>query len=229
MQNEAVVKYKIASLAVSVFLLAGSVVPAAAEDDNKEGLVLGLFGGPAVPSENIANVYDILEDDLGDAYDYASGLGFTLGGKMRIGLSNSLSLSGGISFVQFPGQDLRLTDTATGFTYTLESTTNIIPVQAGLTWLPIRSVIIPYVGGHVMYTYRNTAVSNGSLLEDIFDPGQEIDPTVSSFGASLSAGMEINLGIRPFIDLTYMWSNLTGRAEGEDVKSFLTITIGLVL
>lgn len=221
-------KYQIASVAVSVFLLFGSVAAAAGEDDNKEGLVLGLFGGPAVPSENIANVYDILEDDLGDAYDYASGLGFTLGGKARIGLSNSLSLSGGISFVQFPAQDLRLTD-STGKTHHLESTSNIIPVQAGLTWLPIRSVIIPYIGAHAMYTYRNTAVSNGSLIEDIFEPGQEIDPTVSSFGASVSAGMEINLGIRPFIDLTYMWSNLTGRAEGEDVKSFLTITIGLVL
>ncbi len=210
-------------------LLISPTLSSASDDDDKEGLVFGFLFGPAVPSENIANVYDIVEDDLGDAYDYASSLGYTVGGKARIGLSNSFSISGGISFVQFPAQDLTLKDSATGFTYTMESTTNIIPVQAGLTWLPIRSIIVPYVGGHVMYTYRNTAITNGNILQDVFDPGQEIDPTVSSFGASVSAGMEINLGIRPFIDLTYMWSNLTGRQEGEDVKTFLTITIGLIL
>ncbi|RPI67197.1 MAG: PorT family protein [Ignavibacteriae bacterium] len=216
----------LSSFAISLFLLA--VPSRAGDDDNKEGLVLGIFAGPAVPSDNIANVYDILEDDLGNAYDYASSLGYTVGGKVRIGMSNSFSLSGGISFVQFPAQDLVLTDPTSSVTYTLESTTNIIPVQAGLTWLPIRSILVPYIGGHVLYTYRNTTVSNGNILEDVFDPGQEIDPTSNSFGTSLSAGLEVDLGIRPFIDLTYMWSNLTGREEGEDVKTFLTITLGLI-
>lgn len=215
-----------ALFAISLVLLA--VPSRAGEDDKKEGLVLGIFAGPAVPSDNIANVYDIFEDDLGDAYSYASSLGYTIGGKVRIGMSNSFSLSGGISFVQFPSQDLVLTDPTSSVTYTMESTTNIIPVQAGLTWLPIRSILVPYIGGHVLYTYRNTTISNGNILEDVFDPGQEIDPTSNSFGASMSAGLEVDLGIRPFIDLTYMWSNLTGREEGEDVKTFLTITLGLI-
>lgn len=210
----------------SVLIIAGASIHA--EDGSKEGLQLGFMFGPAIPNESISDVYDRANDrSLGDAYNVASSLGYDIAAKIRFGLSDNLSFSGGVMFASFPNQSLVLKDSL-GRSYNLQTTTNIIPITAGIAWIPVKSLVTPFVGAHILYSFRGTTVSDGNIVQDILSPGQEIEPQVSRMGASLNAGLEFNVGIKPFIDLSYVWSNLIGNDEGEAVRSFLTVNVGLM-
>jgi hypothetical protein len=210
----------------SVLAIASSLVRA--DDGSKEGLQLGFMFGPAIPNESISDVYDLVGDQsVGYAYDVASSLGYDLAAKVRFGLSDNLSFSGGVMFASFPNQSLVLKDSL-GRSYNLQTTTNIIPISAGIAWIPVKSLLTPFVGAHILYSFRGTTVSDGNVVKNILSPGQEVEPQVSRMGASLNAGVEFNVGITPFIDFTYVWSNLIGNEEGEAVRAFLTVNVGLM-
>lgn len=214
------------SVMISVLMVAAISVHAA--DGEKEGLQLGFMVGPAIPDKAISDIYDLAKDQsLGNAYNVASNLGYDLAAKVRFGLTDNLSFSGGVMFASFPNQGLVLRDKQ-GRSYNLQTTTNIIPISAGIAWLPVKSVLTPFIGAHILYSFRSTTVSDGNIIRDILSPGQEVEPKVSRMGASLNAGLEFNLGITPFIDLTYVWSNLIGKEQGEAVRSFLTVNVGLM-
>lgn len=200
-----------------------------ASDSAAEKLVIGARVGPAIPSQEIANIYNIASnDDLGTAYQTAAKLGYMLGANARIGLSEAFSLSGGISFVQFPGQQLTLTDSV-GKEYNLTTSTIFVPITAGISWLPIHSVLVPIVHAEAVLNYRKSIVSDGSIVSDLLNPGMEIEPEAVRFGAQIGLTLEIDLGIRPQLDVTYVLSNLAGREDGELPKNYLTVGIGLIL
>lgn len=207
-------------------------VPAStmAQDENtKEKLVIGARIGPAIPSAEVANVYDILvNDDVGAAYETATKLGYSLAANARIGLSNTFSLSGGISFVQFPGQSMTLTDSL-GHRYDLTTSTVFVPITAGISWLPIHSVLVPIIHAEALLNYRKSIVSDGNIVTDLLKPGMEVDPEATRIGAQVGVTLEIDLGIRPQIDVTYVLSNLAGKKPGELDKNYLVIGIGIIL
>ncbi len=217
------------TLLFAPFLLAMiNPVPIWSADEEKEKIVVGARIGPAIPGEHVADIYDILNTDgLAASYETASNLGYSLAANMRIGLANALSLSGGLGFVRFPGQDLILRDSV-GNTYPLTTSTVFVPITAGLSWLPIRSVLVPIVHAEAMVSYRKSIVSDGDIVSDLLDPGPELEPEATRFGAQVGLTLEIDLGIRPQLDITYALTNLIGKQEGELDKNILLVSVGIV-
>ncbi len=200
-----------------------------AANDEKEKLKIGARLGPAIPSESIADVYNQLDTSgLGAAYETAASLGWNLAAHARIGVSSNVSLSGGIGFVQFPGQDLILTDVTNQKTYHLTTSTIFVPISAGFSWLMMREAIVPIIHAEAMVNYRKSIVSDGDIVADLLSPGMTVEPEVVRFGAQVGFSLELDLGIRPQLDVTYSFTNILGKEPGELDKNYLTIGIGIV-
>lgn len=212
-------------------------VPMLAEEDSSEEVFsgepfsIGVLFGPCVPNESIERVYNELDyASIGSAYESASTLGYHLGAKVRFGVTGALSLSGGVNFTQFPGQSQTAT-LSNGSMIELQTVTTFVPIYAGLTFIPIKGLVRPYVSAEAMYSYKNVTISSGnSIIQDLISgTGQDIEPKTSRFGAAATAGVEFNLGgLRPFFELKYNWTNLIGRKEGEATMAFLNVSLGLV-
>ncbi|MCX6139391.1 MAG: outer membrane beta-barrel protein [Candidatus Kapabacteria bacterium] len=209
-----------------------AILPSHAADDSEgEPFSVGVYLGPSIPSASIEQVYNTLDTTgIGAAYQSASSLGFHLGAKLRFGLNDAFSFSGGLQFTQFPGQD----QTATldnGNKVTLQTVTTFVPFYAGFTFIPIKGLVRPYVSAEAMFTYKSVSIATGSSIYEnlISGSGQEIEPKTSRGGAAFTGGIEFNLGgLRPFFELKYNMTNLIGKAAGEETMSFLNVSLGLV-
>ncbi|NQW29301.1 MAG: outer membrane beta-barrel protein [Ignavibacteria bacterium] len=224
---------KMLQLLIPTLVVLGLFSPryAKAEDKNSgEGLKIGAYLGPSVPSDNLKQVYELANfKDQSVAYDFATSLGFHVGARARYGWTEALSFCGGVQYTKFPDQNIVFTN-GQGVRYEIQTTTNIIPVFAGLTFFPFQFVATPYFSGEVLYSYRSTSVSNGkSILQDVLSPGTELEPKQSRAGAALAFGIELHLaGLQPFVEAKYIMSNLVGKADGELDRSFLNISVGLI-
>ncbi len=200
-------------------------------ENEPERLAIGVFVGPSIPNDAITSVYNQLDTSgIGSAYQSAASLGYHLGAKLRFGLSDALSFSGGVQYTQFPGQEQNAT-LDDGSRVTMKTVTTFIPVYAGVTLIPTRSLINPYLSAELMYSFRQVSVSEGnSIFENLITGvGQDLEPSTSRFGAALTGGLEVNVGgLRPFFELKYNWTNLVGKEEGELARNFLNVTFGLV-
>jgi len=216
--------------AVSIFCLS---VPMWAEEESpkEEPFSIGVLFGPCIPSESIEQVYNSIDNSgIGTAYESASSLGYHLGAKMRFGLSDVLSFSGGVNFTQFPGQSQTAT-LSNGSRITIQTVTTFVPVYAGITFIPIKGLVRPYLAAEAMYSYRNVTISSGNtIFQDLISgTGQDLEPQTSRIGAAATAGVEFNLGgLRPFFELKYNLTNLVGKEAGEETMAFLNVSLGLV-
>lgn len=221
---------RLRTAAVATALLFSTTFLHAEEGQKPEGLKLGISFGVATPSDRIAEVYQFPRtiDSLSYTYDVASSLGMHLGARFRLGMSENLSFSGGVAFNRFPDQQ-QTAVLSDGRKIAVQTVTNIVPVHAGLTFLFMRSMLVPYASAELMYTYRSVALSSGrDVLTAIIAPEQEIEPRTSRFGASLAAGLEVNLGgFSPFFEVRYLFSNLIGRENGEPERNFLNVMVGI--
>lgn len=219
-------------LFTSLFAMLVAATPARAADEGKpEGLKIGVTFGVATPSNKIADVYDF-NNSVSGMYSDASAIGMSLGARMRYGLSENLSFCGGIAYNRFANSAQTATIGGSGQTFVVNTATNIIPIHAGVNYFILSSLIRPYVGAELMYTYTSTTLESStdrSVLTSILAPGQELEPKVSRFGAGVSAGLELNLGgLAPFLELKYVMSNLVGKSTGEPERNYLNITLGLM-
>lgn len=197
---------------------------------DSEGLRFGPYLGPSFPSDAFANVYNVTtEEDANAAYDFASGLGFHVGGRIRFGLTENFSLSGGIAYHRFPNQDLEYTSQS-GPTLRIKNVSNIIPINAGVLLRMPLAVVEPYIGAGAVIVHQNVTMSEGGgVFSQIFSSGQEIEPTTNRVGADLTVGVGFNLLLlHPFIELRQTWSNLIGKEENEQTKSFMSVSIGIL-
>ena len=199
------------------------------QDSAKEKLKVGIRVGPAIPGPGIAQVYNTLDTfGFGIAYESASSMGYTIMANGRIGMSPAFSLSGGIGFARFPNQELTMVEIANNTTHNLSSSTIIVPISAGISWLVIREGIVPVIHAEGLVSYRKTIVNGGSFLADLLLPGVELEQRVMRYGAQAGVTVELDLGIRPQLDITYAMTNLLGRPEGEASRDYLTVTVGIV-
>lgn len=215
-------------VAVYVFVQVGSTSSLRAGDS--EGLRFGPYIGPSFPSDQLGNVYNIAtESGEGDAYEFASSLGFHVGGRIRYGLSENFSLAGGISYHRFPNQELTFTSES-GATLQIKNVSNIIPINAGLIFRMPLAAIVPYIGAGAVYVHQNVTMSEGDgVFSQIFSNGQEIEPTTNRMGADVSLGIGFNLVVvSPFIEFRQTWSNLIGKEDNEQTKSFMSLSVGLL-
>lgn len=209
-----------------------ATLPVQAADEGKpEGLKIGVTFGVATPTDKIADVYDF-NNSVSGMYSNASALGMSLGARMRYGLSENLSFCGGIAYNRFTNSAQTATISETGQTFVVNTATNIVPIHAGVDYFILTSLIRPYVGAELMYTYTSTTLESStdrSVLTSILAPGQELEPKVSRFGAGVSAGIELNIGgLAPFLEMKYVMSNLIGKSVGEPERNYLNITLGLM-
>ncbi len=217
-------------LSVSVLLLVLVGTQSTLVAGESEGLRFGPYIGPSFPSEQFANVYNVAtQSGESSAYDFASGLGFHIGGRIRYGLSENFSLSGGVAYHRFPNQDL-VFQTQSGSSISLKNVSNIIPVNAGVLFRMPLALVEPYIGAGAVYVYQNTTLSEGGgVFSQIFSSGQEVDQTTNRFGADVTVGVAFNLLIfSPFVELRQTWSNLIGKEANEQTKSFMSISVGLL-
>ncbi len=217
------------SLALCIALLTAPVL--AADESSSEPLSLGILLGPSIPSASINSVYDALANEsISSAYDVASNLGYHAGAKVRFGLTGALSFSGGVGFIQFPGQDI--TYDQDGFNFSLKTVTTYIPINAGLAWVPFQGFIRPYLSAEAVYTYRKVSVSENGFSQDLINQvvgGEPLEPSSGRLGAAAAVGLELNLGgLRPFVEVKNTWTNLVTKEAGEPDRSFLNVSVGLI-
>jgi hypothetical protein len=203
----------------------------AGDESSSESLSIGVLLGPSIPSQSINSVYDALSNGtVSSAYDVASNLGYHAAAKLRFGLSGSLSFSGGLGFVQFPGQEITIDPQ--GINLTLKTVTTYVPINAGLAWVPFQGFIRPYISAEAVYTYRKVSVSENGFTQDLINQvvgGAPLEPSSGRLGAAAAIGLELNLGgLRPFVELKNTWTNLVTKEEGEPERSFLNVSVGLI-
>ena len=219
--------------AIVTAALAVLTAPAAqaGDESSSESLSIGVLFGPSIPSQSINSVYDVLENqNLGSAIDVASNLGYHAAAKVRFGLASSLSFSGGIGFIQFPGQEITFDDK--GVDFRLKTITTYIPINAGLAWVPFQGILRPYISAEAVYTYRRVGVSDNNftqaLINEVFK-GEPLSPSSGRLGAAAGVGLELNLGgLRPFVELKNTWTNLVTKEAGEPERTFLNVSVGLI-
>jgi hypothetical protein len=219
-------------IAIITAALAVLTAPAAhaGDESSSESLSIGVLFGPSIPSQSVNSVYDALANEsISAAYDVASNLGYHAAAKLRFGLAGSLSFSGGVGFIQFPGQ--QITYDRDGFDLTLKTVTTYVPINAGLAWVPFQGFIRPYISAEAVYTYRKVSVSENSFTQDLINQvfDGELEPSSGRLGAAAGVGLELNLGgLRPFIEVKNTWTNLVTKEAGEPERTFLNVSVGLI-
>lgn len=205
--------------------------PAVASD--AEGVVLGITAGVAVPDANMAAAYDLVRrsDDPFTMYDAVSSVGLHAGVRARIGLTENVSLLGGVELNRFFDGEQRIT-LQSGDIIALSSATDIIPVHAGLQVFLGRWIVAPYVSASVTYAYRRVTVSevgrNTTITDILLDRGIDVEPSSARFGGRAAAGIAFELGpLHPFVEVGYTASNVVGRLADEPQRSFLHVAVGL--
>jgi hypothetical protein len=219
---------RFASLLMACILVTMSIH--AEDESSSEPLSIGILLGPSIPSQSINSVYDALANEsISAAYDVASNLGYHAAAKLRFGLAGSLSFSGGVGFIQFPGQQISIDQQ--GIDLTLKTVTTYVPINAGLAWVPFQGFIRPYISAEAVYTYRKVSVSENSFTQDLINQvfDGELEPSSGRLGAAAGVGLELNLGgLRPFIEVKNTWTNLVTKEAGEPERTFLNVSVGLI-
>lgn len=205
---------------------------AAAKDGDGEGLRVSLQAGAAVPSENMQSIHDILRNDgVTRAYDVAADIGLSVGGRLRYGLSENLSVVGGIAYHRFAGVE-QIATLQSGQQLRLQTTINVTPIVGGIQYFIVRGVVSPYINAELSYTTTTVTLNTrpDDFLDLLQDQGQEIEPRTTRFGGSIAAGIELRTGIiDPLLEFRYNVANLTGREVNELSKSYFTICLGVTL
>jgi hypothetical protein len=141
-----------------------------------------------------------------------------------------LSFSGGVGFIQFPGQEISISQP--GLDVTLKTVTTYIPINAGLAWVPFQGFIRPYLSAEAVYTYRKVSVSENGFSQDLINQvvgGEPLEPSSGRLGAAAAVGLELNLGgLRPFVEVKNTWTNLVTKEAGEPDRSFINVSVGLI-
>lgn len=217
---------------INALVITAGISPLVHAQQNKEALSYGVYAGPAVPSDAVSCVYSVL-DTLGaaSAYNHASGLGYHIGGRLRFGLTDAIRFTGGASVTRFAGQDQTVVLDG-GQSLTLQTATTLIPVSAGMTAFIFTGLVAPYISAEATYTYRTVTIASGnSILQDIIiNAGQvELEPKTARLGAAATAGVQLDIGgLKPFFELRYHWTNLAPVHQGEELLSYLNISVGLL-
>jgi hypothetical protein len=211
----------IATLPTSKVLAAGSA----------EGIKLGFFFGGSVPDADVGNVYrKLVSDGVEESYSAARSVGTHFGAKLRVGLTESISLQGTASANFFRNQEQRVVIAGVQVPTFLTSS-SYIPVTAGAVWFPINTLVRVGVSGEMVYTYRSVALStSASDLKPYNININNIDYSSNDVGAALgvSVGLDI-LGIQPHVEVKKIWSNQFVRRAGEAEIAFMQVSLGILL
>jgi opacity protein-like surface antigen len=196
-------------------------------------LEFGIRGGLATPSDKINDIYNTDQiqwnkDTLGQLISKGLDVGYNLGIKMSMPLNDFFSFSGTLGYNSFPESEVIIVNpnVTTDTLATLLTSTKVIPITAGLSLYPFRSIISPYITGELSYNYIYTTVD--SKIAGTYIP-ISTTPSNNRFGFGIGAGVDFNLGI---LDLNFEgklnYMNLIGKETSEENKYYATFLIGIV-
>lgn len=195
-----------------------------------EGIRLGFFLGGSVPDSDVGNVYrKLIDDGVRESYSAARSVGTHFGAKLRIGLSESVSLQGTASVNFFRNQEQRVV--IAGVTVpTFLTSSSYIPVTAGAVWFPINTIVRVGLSGEMVYTYRSVGVTSNTDEIKPYINLSNVDYTRNDVGAALGVNIGLNiLGLQPHVEVKKIWSNQFVRRTGEAEIAFMQVSLGILL
>lgn len=196
------------------------------------GMGIGLFGGLSTPNDEMNNVYNTDNisswGELGNMFRNGAKTGYHIGAKARIPLSSGVMLHGGIAWNRFPESCIDVTNPNTGEKIvTLETVQDIIPISAGINYYLLRSAIGLYATGELSYNInKNTVNVNYSGVQAPLNLDES--PSYNRVGAGFGAGLDVDLYLfLANIEAKYNYVNLIGREDGEEMKSYFTLSLAI--
>lgn len=190
---------------------------------------VGFEAGLATPNSKMSEIYNsntLKLDTQSIANLISNGLdaGYHLGLNLQMPLNEYFSFSGHLGFNSFPESKIYVTDPNTLDTLaTLNTTTRIIPITAGLNFYPFKSIVSPYATGEISYNYINSSVNTSNNI-----PISQ-SPTDSRFGFGFGAGVDLNLKlINLYLEGKYNYLNLIGKESNEPDKHYFTLVLGVI-
>jgi len=191
---------------------------------------IGFFAGLSTPNDQINNVYNSDNINIGNGFAdlmrEGTKLGYHFGLKGRLSLADNVAFTGSAAWHRFPETELTMinpdTDEELG---TLITSQDIIPITAGINYYLIDSGIGVYGTGELSYNYYSNSVNIQSTEGNIIIPGE---PDGGRVGFGLGAGLDINLVlVNANLEAKYNVSNLIGKSDGEQTKAYYTLSIGI--
>jgi len=191
---------------------------------------IGFFAGLSTPNDQINNVYNSDNIDIGNGFAdlirEGTKLGYHIGVKGRLSLANNFAFTGSAAWHRFPETELSMVNPETNVEVgTLITSQDIIPITAGINYYLIDSGIGIYGTGELSYNYYSNSVSLQSTQGDLIIPGE---PDGGRVGFGIGAGLDINLVlVNANLEAKYNVSNLIGKSDGEQTKAYYTLSIGI--
>ena len=187
----------------------------------------GILIGLSTPSNQINNVYNSNNlSDFGNMYREGTKLGYHIGIRGRMNLSDNLQFVGGIAYHKFPQTTIQVInpnspyDTLASF----NTSQNVIPITAGVNFYLLKQFIGLYGVGELSYNYISNSV-------DVFYGDLPIStsksPTDSRIGFGIGAGADLDVKLVTLnLEVKYNYINLIGQKAGEEAKAFISVSLG---
>ncbi|MBI5324667.1 MAG: outer membrane beta-barrel protein [Ignavibacteriae bacterium] len=194
---------------------------------NANATSLGILIGLSTPSNQINNVYNSNSlSDFGNMYREGAKLGYHIGIRGRMDLSDNLQFVGGIAYHKFPQTTIQVINPNSPYDTlaSLNTSQNVIPITAGVNFFLLKKFIGLYGVGELSYNYISNSVDvyYGSLPVAISK-----SPTDSRIGFGLGAGADLDVKLITInLEVKYNYINLIGQKAGEEAKAFVSVSLG---
>ena len=201
---------------------------------------IGLQFGLSTPNDKINDVYNTnkltQEDMLGNLARDAARNGFHIGLLVRVPLSSGFVFRGGIAWHRFPTTDITVTSMEIPTeSVPLSTTQDLFPINLGVNYLVIDGMLFSMYGvGELAYYHFSNDVdydcrdlsSTESFSDAIFDKS----PTYNRVGFGLGLGFDFKLQVVKLnLEAKYNVANLIGQEGNEEMKNFITVSLGAFL
>ena len=205
------------------------------EDKNfKPGIDLGFLIGLSTPNNQINDIYntDVVkwEDGLSRFVREGAKLGYNVGVKARISLSEDYSFVGGLTYHIFPGTNILISnpdDPKALPVQNLYANQTVLSLGAGLNIFLFRSFFNMYGTADLQYNYLRSSVD--FTYQNIPIPLSD-SPSNSRVGLGFGAGLDIDFTLFVVnLEGKYNFANLIGQEDGEKMKTYFTLTLGVFI
>lgn len=196
-------------------------------------LNIGFIGGFSTPNDKINDVFNISQLEIKDKgisniLRESVAIGYHLGIRGRLPLTDDLNFIGGMEYHRFPQNELNFSDPAdpTDADYsTFLTRQNVLTFLAGFDYYVINTFADFYLTADLEYNYLSSVL-------DFYDGEKVVLPTLSPSdnraGIGFGAGMDINVDlVKLNLECKYNIANLVGKKNEELDKGYFCVTIGI--
>lgn len=208
-------------------------VSSSKSNEDSDETVVGFVGGLSTPNNQVADFYnaDRIRYSIDDIDKFGKfvlqgiDMGYHLGVRLRFPLDDRANFIAGMTFNRFPESMTDVVDPATGQVLTtLQVTSNIVPLSAGINYFIIDSFIGIYAMGELSYNYMFYTVD---IPQDEFSLPISKTSTHNRLGYGFGAGIDLDLGLTKLnLEGKYNLTNIIGKEDGESNKEYFSLSLG---